>query len=167
MSAGFRDDDDPGYDDDDHGCYYDDDDYREPDPEDGDIARSYEEYAEHCDTVHGGGECDCRPSLRDRLADLTRRVANRLWALRWWLTSAARQPCTLRFGPAEITVRFRPGRQCGACAGRGWFYTLNRSRPDDRPPGYNGAALCGCGSAISQLAVSRRRERQARNEPPF
>lgn len=158
-------DDEPERDDDDD--YYDDDDYREPDGEDGDIARSYEEYWEHRDKVHGGGECDCRPSLRDRLADVGRRIINRLWALRWWLTSAARQPCTLRLGPAEITVRFRPDRKCGACAGQGWFYTLNRSRPDDRPPGYNGAALCGCGSAISQLAGTRRRERQARTEPLF
>jgi hypothetical protein len=35
------------------------------------------------------------------------------------------------------------------------------------PPGYNGAALCGCGSAISQLAETRRYLRSADHEPPF
>ena len=38
---------------------------------------------------------------------------------------------------------------------------------DDRPPGYNGVALCGCGAASGRLAESRRNIRQAYEEPPF
>ena len=64
-------------DDEDDGDWRDyDDDYREPDPEDADIARAYEEHYEHLDTVHGGGECDCRPSLAERLARRARDAAS-------------------------------------------------------------------------------------------
>lgn len=56
----------------------DDDDYREPDPEDYEIAKAYEEYAEHCEEKHGGGECDCRPPLRARLAASLRRAGRRI-----------------------------------------------------------------------------------------
>lgn len=64
-----------GYDPDDD--WYDDDYDREPDPEDAEIARSYEEYYEHCEKAHGGGECRCRPSLRARLMPRLRDIA-------WW-----------------------------------------------------------------------------------
>jgi hypothetical protein len=74
---------------------------------------------------------------------------------------------TLRLGRAEVTVRLNAARKCGACGGEGWFYTLDRSRDDDRPPGYNGAALCGCGSSATRLAESRRHLRRMRDEPPF
>jgi hypothetical protein len=62
--------------------WYDDDDRPEPDPEDYEIAKAYEEYAEHCDTVHNGGECDCRPSLGERLARRARDAANWLRGVR-------------------------------------------------------------------------------------
>jgi hypothetical protein len=138
------------------------DDY-EPDPEDGDIARSYEEYYEHCDKVHGGGECDCRPSLRDRLAEAMRRAGN----ARIRIAIAIRGIYTVRIGRAEVTLRLNADRACGACDGKGWAYSLDRSRQDDRPPGYNGVGLCGCGSAIGKLAESRRYVRSTRGEPPF
>ena len=64
--------------------WYDDDDLIGPDrdPEDYEIAREYEEYAEHCDTVHGGRECDCRPPLAERLARRARDAANWLRGIR-------------------------------------------------------------------------------------
>ena len=62
--------------------YGDDDRGPERDPEDADIERSYEEYWEHRDTVHGGGECDCRPSLAERLARRVRHAANWLRGIR-------------------------------------------------------------------------------------
>lgn len=144
-----------------------DDDYREPDPEDWEIARAYEEHYEHCDQVHGGGECDCRPSLAVRASQAARDIGN--WLRDPWrrLTAATWQPWTLRIGPAEVTLRLHANRRCGACGGKGWLYTLDRSRADDRPPGYNGTALCGCGSATAALAESRHRLRQTLQEPPF
>jgi hypothetical protein len=148
--------------------YYDrDDDYREPDPEDGDIARAYEEHYEHLDAVHGGGECDCRPSLAERLARRARDAANWLHGIRCQVTAASWIPCTVRLGTVEVTVRLRADRGCGACQGRGWFYTMTPKPEFPVPAGYNGAALCGCGSAIGKLADSRRYLRQTRNEPPF
>jgi hypothetical protein len=54
----------------------------EPDPEDADIARAYEEYWDHRDMVHGGGECDCRPSLAERLARRARDAAGWLRGVR-------------------------------------------------------------------------------------
>jgi hypothetical protein len=40
------------------------DDGYEPDISDYEEQRAQEEYAEHCDQVHGGGNCDCpRPPL--------------------------------------------------------------------------------------------------------
>jgi hypothetical protein len=155
-------------DDDDDGDWRDyGDDGWEPDPEDSAMARAYEDEAEHRETVHGGGECACRVPLRDYLRWRASTAVNRLWSIRNGLSCALRSPWTLRLGPAEFTVRLRADRACGACSGRGWFYTLDRSREDDRPPGYNGAALCGCGSAIGQLADSRRYLRSTRGEPPF
>lgn len=65
-------DDDQEPDDDD---WYDDDPGPERDPEDADIERAYEEYWEHRDTAHGGGECDCRPPLAERLARRARDAA--------------------------------------------------------------------------------------------
>jgi hypothetical protein len=44
-----------------------DDDSYEPDPSDYEEQRAQEEYAEHCDERHGGGECDCRPPWHHRL----------------------------------------------------------------------------------------------------
>jgi hypothetical protein len=148
--------------------WYDDprDDY-EPDPEDGDIARAYEEHFEHLDTVHNGGECDCRPSLAERLARRARDASNWLHGIRCRVTVATWRPCTLRVGTVEVTVRLRADRGCGACSGRGWFYTLGTKPDHPIPPGHDGAALCGCGSAIGKLAETRRYLRSARDEPPF
>jgi hypothetical protein len=149
--------------------WYDDDDLTGPerDPEDYEISREYEEYAEHCDTVHNGGECDCRPSLAERLARRAQDAARWLRGIGYRLTAATWEPRTLRIGPAEITVRLRADRGCGACQGRGWFYTLSSAERNPIPPGYNGAALCGCGSAIGKLAETRRYLRCVRDEPPF
>jgi hypothetical protein len=148
--------------------WYDDprDDY-EPDPEDGDIARAYEEHYEHLDAVHGGGECDCRPSLAERLARRAQDAARWLRGIGYRLTAATWEPRTLRIGPAEVTVRLRADRGCGACQGRGWFYTMSGKPEFPVPAGYNGAALCGCGSAIGKLAETRRKMRQYSDEPPF
>jgi hypothetical protein len=151
----------PDYDD------WDDDDYREPDPEDADIARAYEDDAEHRETVHGGGECDCRASLRDRLGWRARDAARRAGNARARLAIAMRGVYTIRVGRAEFTLRLNADRACGACGGRGWFYTFIPGRADDRPPGDNGAGLCGCGSAIASLAESRRYVRGFDREPPF
>ena len=144
-----------------------DDDYRELDPEDHEIARAYEDLAEHCADVHGGGECDCRPTLRDRLAWEAADAARRLGNARARVTIALRGVYTVRLGRAELTLRLNADRACGACGGKGWFYTLDRGRADDRPPDYNGTALCGCGSATTALAETRRDMRQWRKEPPF
>lgn len=165
LDDDWREDDDEDREPDDD--WYDDDDYREPDPEDGDIARAYEEHYEHLDTVHGGGECDCRPSLADRLSRRAEDAAYWLRGIRNRMAAATRRPCTLRLGPAEITVRLSAGRACGACGGRGWSYGLDRSRPDERPPGYNTVSLCGCGAAIGQLAETRRYLRSTDKAPPF
>ena len=140
---------------------------REPDPEDAEIAKEYYELEQHCEEKHGGGECTCRPSP---LAlwwqwNVTHRL-HRLGDVRYRVRYAARQPWTIRLLGAELTIRLRP-RECGACGGKGWAYSLDRSRPDDRPPGYNGVSLCGCGSAITRLADSRRYLRRTRNGPPF
>lgn len=144
-----------------------DDCWRDPDPEDAEIARSYDEYYEHCDDKHDGGDCDCTPTLA---AVITGKVtgAGRSLVMTWcMLRVAARHPRTVRVGPVELTVRFRAGHHCQACGGKGWFYTLMRGRTDDRPPGYNGVGLCGCGSVIRQLADTRRMMRRSRGEPPF
>lgn len=160
-----EDDYDDGYDPDDD--WYDDrDDYREPDPEDAETARAYEELYEHEERAHGGGPCTCRPSLWARSWHLRQRAAGFVPGLWYRLRHALRQPWTIRVPGAEITVRLRP-RSCGACGGRGWNYSLIPGRPDDRPPGYNGVGLCGCGAAIGKLAESRRELRKGRNEPPF
>lgn len=146
---------------------YDRDDYREPDPEDAEIARSYEEYYQHCEDKHGGHQCDCRPS----------RLMLALWRLRdlggWFVGTWRRvrysgyQPWTTRLAGVEVTVRLRAGRRCGACHGKGWAYSLSPGRKDDRPPGYNGVSLCPCGSATAALAESRRYLRETRNDLPF
>lgn len=143
------------------------DDDREPDPEDYAIAREYEDYAEHCETVHGGGECTCRPSLAARASQAVRGISNRLRSPWWRLKAATRHPWTLRIGPAEVTLRLHANRTCGACGGKGWGYSLIPGKADDRPPGYNGTSLCGCGSATARLADTRRYLRQHRDEPPF
>jgi hypothetical protein len=163
TAAGDWDEDDGQEQDDD---WYDDD-RPEPDPEDGDIARAYEEHYEHLDAVHGGGECDCRPSLGERLAWRAQDAARWLRGTGYRLTAATWGPRTLRIGPAEITVRLRADRGCGACQGRGWFYTMGPKPEFPVPAGYNGAALCGCGSAIGKLAETRRKMRQYSDEPPF
>jgi len=147
---------------------YDDPDYeREPDPEDYEIARDYAEHAEHCLTAHGGGECDCGPSLRARAVWPAWRMFNRLTEPWFRLRVKAYEPWTFRLGPAEVTLRLHADRRCGACGGKGWFYTMSSAEPDPIPPGYNGAALCECGSAIASLAESRRYVRGFDREPPF
>jgi hypothetical protein len=80
----------------------------EPDPEDYEINREYEEYAEHCDTAHGGGECDCRPSLAERLAWRAQDAARWLRGVRCRLTVATWEPRTLRIGPA-VEPNHEPG----------------------------------------------------------
>lgn len=148
--------------------WYDDDrDYREPDPEDAEMARSYEEHAEHCDQVHGGGECDCRTPCWLLLKEQAQRL---YWDVRNKVTTPLRQPCTVRIGRAEITLRLnardvRSG--CGACHGQGWFYTKTGISPRPMPEGFDGVGLCGCGSAIARLADDRKTVRQAMKEPPF
>jgi hypothetical protein len=146
---------------------WDDDDYREPDPEDADIARAYEDDAEHRETVHGGGECNCRASLRDRLGWRARDTARQIGNARARLAIAMRGVHTVRIGRAEFTLRLNADRTCGACGGKGWFWTMSAAEPDPIPPGYNGAALCPCGSAIASLAESRRYVRGFDREPPF
>ena len=148
---------------DDDWCDHDDDDYREPDGEDYEIARSYAELAEHCEVKHGGGECDCRPSRLDRLRWA---VGCNLRNARARLRIFAYEMHTVRIGPLELTARFRPPLRCGACQGRGWFYTLT-SAPEPMPEGYNGVSLCECGSAVAKLADARREMRKAEHEPPF
>lgn len=161
----FDDWDEDGYDPDDWDDeYYD----REPDPEDWEIARSYEEDWEHREKKHGGGECDCRPPLRPRLWRLRLRVTGWFAGIYWRVRYSARQPWTLRLGPAEVTVRLQANRSCGACADRGWFYSRGTVNPVPMPPGYDGVSLCGCGTAIAKLAGSRRAVRAMRKEgPPF
>jgi hypothetical protein len=157
--------------DDDDGDWrdYDDDpdDYPEPDGGDYEIARAYEDEAEHRETVHGGGECDCRPSLRDRLAWQAADAVRRLGNARARMAIAMRGVHTIRLGRAEFTLRLNADRACGACGGKGWFYTTTPKPSDPIPTGYNGASLCGCGSAIGKLAGSRRHLRRTDKQPPF
>jgi hypothetical protein len=148
---------------------WDDDDPTGPerDPEDYEISREYDEYYAHRAVVHDGGECTCLPSLAEVLARRGQQAVNWLRGVRNRLTVATRTPCTVRIGPAEITVRLRADRGCGACQGRGWFYTMTPKPEFPVPAGYNGAALCGCGSAIGKLAEARRYLRRTDKEPPF
>lgn len=161
-------DDDYEPDDDWYDDWYDDDprDDWEPDPEDAEIARAYAEHAEHCERKHGGGECHCRPSLLDYLRWAAAGRIRRLRDLPFRVRIFAHELHTVRVGPIGLTARFRPPAQCGACRGEGWFY-IKTGEPDLRPEGYDGVALCGCGSAVTKLAEDRRYVRQARNEPPF
>lgn len=77
----------------------------------------------------------------------------------------------LRLGPTEITIRMRRSSPCGACVGRGWFYTKGALNPVPPPPGYDGVALCGCGTATDRINDTRRQFRRAhrrgRRQPPF
>jgi hypothetical protein len=49
-----------------------------PDETDYEFERAYEEHIEHCEAVHGGGDCDCRPSVLQRLGWRIRDTARRL-----------------------------------------------------------------------------------------
>lgn len=160
LETDFGDDDDVPDDD-----WYDDEpDDREPDPEDHMIAQAYEEYYGHCEKVHGGGECTCRPSpLAVAWHAASRRAFNAWYGARRF----AREMHTVRLGSLELTVRCRPSASCCACQGRGWFYTKTSVDVMPMPEGYNGTALCGCGSAVARLAESRRFVRRTANEPPF
>lgn len=91
-------------------------------------------------------------------------VAPRL-TTRWRNLTAC--PRTLHLGPVEVTVRLLRHGTCGACAGRGWFYTKGSLSPVPRPEGYDSVSLCGCGSGIARLARARRHVRQASKEAPF
>jgi hypothetical protein len=148
--------------------WYDDDYEPEPDAEDYEIARAYAELAEHEEKAHGGAPCRCRvrPPALERLAWLLGDIAERFPAAWYRVRSAMRQPWTLRLLGAEMTVRLRP-RECGACGGRGWFYSKTGIDPLPMPPGYDGVSLCGCGTAIGKLADSRRAVRKMRRELPF
>lgn len=149
--------------------YEDDDDrggYREPDPEDYEIERSYAELAEHCERKHGGGVCDCRPA---RLALIWWATVYKLRSAWGWARSVPwrlRSPHTARVGPFEVTLRVSP-RPCSACGGRGWFYTKGCLDPAPMPEGHDSASLCGCGSAIARLAEDRACVRRAQKEAPF
>ncbi|MDT0472992.1 hypothetical protein RM863_12745 [Streptomyces sp. DSM 41014] len=69
----------------------------------------------------------------------------------------------MRIGPFEIIIRRRrTGSPCGACQGRGLFHTLGGMDKYPAPKGYDGVALCGCGTAHDRLADLRRERR--RNE---
>lgn len=75
MSA-YQDYDEDEYDPDD---FY--DDHYEPDEADYAYERMRADYDEHCDTAHGGNECDCRAPLiervRERFRSARRRVVRR------------------------------------------------------------------------------------------
>lgn len=128
--------------------------YQEPDMADLEHLTFLRAEAEHFDKKHPNGVCNCKTRLRNRLRDARNRAA---WVIR--------QMHTIRIGPVELTVRYRPPAKCGACEGRGWFYT--RSSAEQFPAGYNGASLCGCGSAVAALARSRRNLRASMKEAPF
>lgn len=76
----FDDWDEDGYDPDDD--WYDEDYDREPDPEDWEIARSYEELYEHEEKVHGGQECNCKAPLRERVREAAGNLRRRIRHLR-------------------------------------------------------------------------------------
>jgi hypothetical protein len=143
------------------------DDYgHEPDEPEWDSIDSAE-YWNHRDEAHGGEECDCGSLLRERLTARASSAYRRLTDPWRRLNSATRHPWTLRAGPVELTLRLRADRRCGACGGRGWNYSLTAKPEHPVPPGYNGAALCGCGSAIGKIAETRRCLRRTDNLPPF
>lgn len=170
MTSIDYDDYDDGYEPDDDWYYDRNDDY-EPDPEDAESARWLAEMDEHFEQVHGGsGVCDCRPPLRNRVKWRIQAAGRRLVTAWWRARCALDNPWTLRAGPAEITIRPNRHRSC-ACGGRGWFYHKTGIDPMPMPEGYDGVSLCPCGSAIGQLADSRRAVRKTarreRGEPPF
>lgn len=149
----------------DYDCY--DDDPYEPEPEgDWEQAEAYYRLAEHEEKVHMGQPCDCHPSALSLLGYRLRTIAGWFPGVYWKARYASRQPWTLRLGPVEVTVRPQAGRSCGACSGRGWFYSIGTVSPVP-PPGCSGVSLCGCGSAIRKLADSRRAVRRMRKEVPF
>lgn len=104
--------------------------YREPDGE------PPQEYLERT----GPDPWEHRPSLRARITAQWRRLTA--------------QPVTVRLGRLEFTIRW--ARTCGACAGRGWAYNIGTVDPVPPPVNCSGVSLCGCGSAITSLAASRR-----------
>lgn len=61
--------------------WYDDDD-REPDEPDWGYEAWRAEYEEHCIQAHGGQECNCRPSLRERLREVAGNLRRRIRHLR-------------------------------------------------------------------------------------
>ncbi len=149
----------------------DDRDWYDPDPEDAESARWLAEQDAHFEEVHGGsGVCDCRPLLRNRVKWRIQAADRRMGSAWWRARCALRNPWTFRAGPAEITIRLNRHRSC-ACAGRGWFYHKTGIDPMPMPEGYDGVSLCSCGSAIGQLADSRRALRKMvrheRGESPF
>lgn len=71
----------------------------------------------------------------------------------------------MRIGPIEIIVRRRhTGQPCGACQGRGLFHTKGGTDKYPAPEGYDGVALCGCGTAHDRLADIARNRRQRDRE---
>lgn len=138
------------------------DDGPDPDPADYEESRAYAEHVQHCEDAHGGGDCNCRPSRLDVLrltaGNAARRVRSAWTAVTW-------MPHILRLGPVVVAVRFR--RPCGACSGRGWFHSKGGLNPVPAPPGYDGVALCGCGTAIDRLSDSRRYLKAESKRAPF
>ncbi|WP_432184869.1 hypothetical protein [Streptomyces tendae] len=71
----------------------------------------------------------------------------------------------MRIGPFEIIIRRRHnGPPCGACQGRGLFHTKGAADKYPAPEGYDGVALCGCGTAHDRLADQARESRRWRRE---
>ncbi|WP_141576086.1 hypothetical protein [Actinomadura sp. WMMA1423] len=58
-------------------------------------------------------------------------------------------------------IRLRRAEPCGACADRGWFYTVGTAEKFPPPDGCSGVAVCGCGAAEHQGRTSRRLVRRA------
>jgi hypothetical protein len=71
----------------------------------------------------------------------------------------------MRIGSFEIIIRRRrTGPPCGACQGRGLFHTLGGMDKYPAPEGYDGVALCGCGTAHDRLADNARARRRSERE---
>ncbi|NEA22630.1 hypothetical protein [Actinomadura bangladeshensis] len=69
----------------------------------------------------------------------------------------------------EITtpIRIRRAAPCGACADRGWFYTIGTQRQMPPPVNCSGVALCGCGAAEHHTRGTRRNRRRTTRQIRF
>lgn len=66
-------------------------------------------------------------------------------------------------------VQIRKARPCGACADRGWFYTIGATGPDaiTPPDGCSGVALCSCAAAALRARDIRRSHRRLYRQTRF